>query len=70
MNRSRGVNYLFDVLFHEIMESHPAVRDRLNNELSCYYDQYTASQRQALDDVFGRLFRVSFTEVFKPRVTH
>jgi ABC-type transporter MlaC component len=61
---SDGVNFLFDVLFHEIMETHPSARAGLNNKLAKLYTHYTPIQRQALDEVFSELFHQSYSDCF------
>jgi hypothetical protein len=68
MSKSYGVNYLFDVLFHEVMENAYEVQANLNNKLARLYDHCNAPQREALDDAFNDLFHVSFSRCFNTQV--
>jgi len=63
-NRSSGLNFMFDVLYHEIIDKYPQARESLQKQLLQSYEQYTPSQRQALDEVFAHLFHRSFSEIF------
>jgi hypothetical protein len=64
MSNCNGVNYLFDVLFHEVMETHPIVRERLNAKLAQVYARCTLSQQESLDEVFNELCHRSFSQCF------
>ncbi len=64
MKQTNGVNYLFDVLFHEVMEGHPASRERLNDRLASLYQHFTLSQREAVNQVFSELCHQSFSACF------
>lgn len=64
MNYCEGVNYLFDVLFHENMASHPKARADLNQRLSKLYENYSPTQQQAVDELFDELCHRSFSHCF------
>ncbi|PIQ43266.1 MAG: hypothetical protein COV52_01995 [Gammaproteobacteria bacterium CG11_big_fil_rev_8_21_14_0_20_46_22] len=64
MNQSQGVNFIFDVLFHVVMDKHPSVRAELENRLAHLYANFSYSQQQAVDEIFSSLFNQSFSECF------
>ncbi len=64
LHESHGLDWMFDVLFHEVMEKHPLSRESFCHRLIRLYEGYTPSQCQALDEVFRELFHRSFSEIF------
>ena len=70
MHESYGVNYLFDVMLHEMMSLHPTARKMLEQRLSSHYCRCTPSQQQAVDALFGELFHVTFSACFEASVEH
>jgi len=64
MKHDKGYTFLYDFLFHVVMNSHPDARSNIEKKAVYRYANLSSAQQDAVDQMFGELFSQSFSGIF------